>query len=54
MQHIDLTSQMVRHQMLMDLATAVTLHRDNNPEEHQQQEPDVYPVPTGHTSYSGK
>ena len=37
MQHIDVTSQIVRHQMLMDLAKQVHDHARDNPQDHEHE-----------------
>jgi hypothetical protein len=54
MQHIDLTSQIVRHQMLMDLAASVTKHVEDNPHPEQQHDDAEYTYNPQHSYQSGK
>lgn len=54
MKHIDITSQLVRHQMLMDLAKMVKEHLDKNPGPHPYEEPETEPPPLIHYYQSSK
>jgi hypothetical protein len=54
MKHIDLTSQMVRHQMLMDLAAAVAKHVEDNPHPEQHHEDAEYTPQSQHVYHSSK
>jgi hypothetical protein len=52
--HIDLTSQVTRHQLLMDLAKAVVKHVEDNPHPEQQHDDAEYTQQQQYTHHSSK
>jgi hypothetical protein len=54
MQHIDLTSQITRHQMLMDLAAAVRKQVEDNPHPEQHHDDAEYAYHPGQYHHSSK
>lgn len=54
MKHIDVTSQVTRHQMLMDLAKKVQDHVDQNPSDDEPAHETEHPYVPGHLYHSPK